>query len=175
MQCLKPEYKLRVCLVGFLLRCIELSGEFPLWQLSVKQSQERLVAKLLGSWFACLLPAGPSSDMQHSVTFDRLDSASVSRCETWLASHVCKRVCTCASASSSSLYLGYGYDILISSVARSGSGKGSCSSGIGTRLSFSYRCCSGFTSCVSSVSIVVFDSGVGVCSDSSSSSLSVVI
>ena len=94
-----------------------------------------------------------------------------------------KKAYMCASTLGSSLYLGYGYDILSSSVARSSSGKGSCTGGVGGRSFSSSNCrCGGVDAWLSStsschsdsplvlvVSFVVSDSGVGVCSDPSSS------
>ena len=56
--------------------------------------------------------------------------------ETWLASHVCKKVYTCAPASSSSLYFGYVYDMLSLSTGHS-------DDGISTRLFFLFDFWSG--------------------------------
>mgnify|MGYP006997896923 CR=1 FL=1 len=71
------------------------------------------VAKLLGRCFACH-DVGPSNVIPNSAIFDHSASTSVSCCETWFASHVCKKTYTRAFASGSSRYFEYGYGMVFS-------------------------------------------------------------
>ena len=127
---------------------------------------------------------GLSSNISNSAILDRSASVSISCCETWFASHVCSNAYTCASTYGSSRYFEYKYVMMFSSKCCVGGG------GVGMRSSVFSACRSRggvdmrsfvFSVCRSGGGVlsldcwsgimgnVVVGSGVGVCSELSSS------
>ena len=68
-----------------------------------------------GRCFACHRAVGLSSVIPNSTILDCSSCASAGRCETWFASHVCRKAYTYASTYGSSRYFEYGYDMMFSS------------------------------------------------------------